>query len=104
MNQIIKWISKWFDSHCDGSWEHDNQIKIGTLDNPGWFIKINVTNTKLEHLDIEQDIVEHIENEWFVYKLKEGQFIGYGDINKLELLLEKFKELVEANLQISGTD
>ena len=32
----IKRLEKWFFSHCDIDWEHDNRIEIYNLDNPGW--------------------------------------------------------------------
>ena len=25
-----------FANECDGDWEHENQVKIETVDNPGW--------------------------------------------------------------------
>jgi hypothetical protein len=39
-NSLIKWIQQWYVSQCDGDWEHECGIKITTLDNPGWDIKI----------------------------------------------------------------
>jgi hypothetical protein len=33
--ELLSWLSFWFYQHCDGDWEHENQIKIQTLDNPG---------------------------------------------------------------------
>jgi hypothetical protein len=100
MEQIINWISNWLLSHCDGDWEHEYGVKIETLDNPGWSVTIDLTDTELDHLDFETDIVETSDNDWYVYKVKNKQYFGAGDLNKLELLLEKFKELVELNKKV----
>lgn len=32
---ILSWVEDWYKEHCDGVWEHDYGITIGTLDNPG---------------------------------------------------------------------
>ena len=38
-------LQKWYLSQCDGDWEHTYGIGIGTLDNPGWSLKINLVGT-----------------------------------------------------------
>ena len=48
---ITNWLQDWYLEQCDGNWEHENQIKIYTLDNPGWTIKID-----LKDLDIEYNV------------------------------------------------
>ena len=42
------WLSAWFESHCDGDWEHSFGVKIETTDNPGWIVEIDLTDTGLE--------------------------------------------------------
>ena len=48
MNDNLLWLMNWYAQQCDGDWEHENGIKIGTLDNPGWYIKIMLGGTELE--------------------------------------------------------
>ncbi|WDZ59746.1 Imm53 family immunity protein [Paenibacillus polymyxa] len=45
---ILTWLQEWYYLHCDEDWEHEERIKITTLDNPGWHIKINLKETELE--------------------------------------------------------
>jgi hypothetical protein len=40
-------LQSWYESHCDGDWEHDKRIRIGTLDNPGWRVYINLADNLL---------------------------------------------------------
>ncbi|RFM25826.1 immunity 53 family protein [Deminuibacter soli] len=97
MQNIIDWISSWMVSQCDGDWEHEYGIKIETLDNPGWLIKIDLTDTELENWDFDGGLVEKNDDDWYTYKVEDKCFTGVGDLFKLEFLLGKFKELVESN-------
>ncbi|ASZ09868.1 hypothetical protein CK934_02175 [Chitinophaga sp. MD30] len=100
MGHIISWISNWLSSHCNGDWEHEYGMKIETLDNPGWSVIIDLAFTELDHLDFETDMVETDDADWYVYKVRDKQYVAAGDLTKLELLLEKFKELVESNQKV----
>ncbi len=94
--EIIEWISEWFASNCDGDWEHENQIKIYTVDNPGWVVRIDLRNTRLENLELDYSLVENDENDWYGISIENAIFDGSGDLSKLFFLLSKFKEIAEA--------
>lgn len=91
--EILDWISGWFYSECDGDWEHENQIKIETVSNPGWYIVIDLANTALEDMFIENSRVEKSESDWYFYGIKDKQFRASGDLKKLSFLLGKFREI-----------
>jgi len=92
--EIFKWIENWYLSNCDGDWEHSYGVKITTLDNPGWSVKIDLEGTELEGLIIEYLLVEKSDNDWYGYKIENNVFEGAGDSGKLEFLLEKFRQIV----------
>jgi hypothetical protein len=46
---LTKEIQSWFESQCDGSWEHQQGISIQSADNPGWIVKIDIRGTQLEN-------------------------------------------------------
>lgn len=96
MSNILSWISDWLRSQCNGDWEHMYGVKIGTADNPGWHVTIDLADTDLENLEMETEVIGNGDDDWFFYKVKNKQYFGSGDLSKLELLLQKFKELVEA--------
>jgi immunity protein 53 of polymorphic toxin system len=50
----IAFLETWFLSQCDGDWEHDARIEISTLDNPGWYLSIDLTATDLEDLGLRE--------------------------------------------------
>ncbi len=35
---VVRMLEKWFENHCDGTWEHHYGITIETSDNPGWIL------------------------------------------------------------------
>src|SRR5438874_308023 len=47
-NDSLKWLMQWYVGQCDNDWEHTYGVEIGTLDNPGWSLKVDLTDTALE--------------------------------------------------------
>ncbi len=93
----LEWIQSWYASHCDGDWEHDHQILIETLDNPGWDITIDLGGTELSNMPaLTWKLFENSEEDWYGFMTTENQFKASGDPSKLQFLLEKFRELVES--------
>jgi hypothetical protein len=40
-------LQRWYVAQCDSEWEHGFGVEIGTLDNPGWCIRIDLNHTAL---------------------------------------------------------
>ncbi len=61
MPSTLERLASWCASQCDGDWEHQQGIKIGPLDNPGWSVKIDLTDTELaeESFDEFKEEFEH---------------------------------------------
>lgn len=98
--EILKWLTDWYKSNCDGDWEHSYGIRIDTLDNPGWFINIDLIDTKQDGKMISIK-VENTDDDWYSIKSDGSVFEAYGDFSKLPLLVLKFKEFVEStNVQV----
>lgn len=90
---IVKWIENWYLSQCDGDWEHSYGVEITTLDNPGWCVKINLDGTELEGLEVEYVLIEKSDDDWYGFKIQNKIFEAVGDPTKLEVLLEKFRQI-----------
>ena len=90
----LDWLQNWYKSQCDGDWEHGYGIKIETLDNPGWSLTIDTTNTLTELSDLEWQLFELSDDDWFGYKITNCVFEGSGDPDKLERLIGIFMNLV----------
>ena len=93
--EIIKWIEAWYESQCDGDWEHQQGIRIETLDNPGWRVEIDLTDTDFDNLSVEYELIEKSEEDWYGVSVKEARFVGVGDPAKLEVILCTFRQIIE---------
>jgi hypothetical protein len=92
---ILKWIESWYQSQCDGDWEHEYGVSISNIDNPGWRIKIDLEGTILESISIPYSLTMPEDTNWYSYEIKNAVFIANGDTSKLEFLLFKFKEILD---------
>ena len=89
---IIEKINKWFKSNCNDDWEHGYGIKIESMDNPGWKVDIYLFDTELEDKPFDEIVINNSDNDWLCCKVENYFFIGMGDIDKLETILEVFCE------------
>jgi len=92
----IKWLEKWYQSNCDSNWEHVYGVKIETLDNPGWHVKINLADTLVEEKAFNKIYIDKGDNDWITCRVNNNVFEGGGDSGKLEEILEVFKIWVES--------
>lgn len=93
---LILWLQNWYHQYCDGDWEHNETIKICTIDNPGWRITID-----LEGTDCENKLFDSIENEiaednWYHCFLRNGRFEGAGGTYNLMDILQIFRDWGES--------
>ncbi len=91
----ITWIQEWYASQCDGDWEHQCGVEIGTLDNPGWFLKVNLEETDLEGKLLEIKKIERTKEDWIHVWSDKYVFHGAGGALNLEELLKEFKNFAE---------
>lgn len=92
---ILNWLMDWYESNCDGFWEHMYGVKIDTLDNPGWAIQIDLTDTLLEDKKFEKIQIDNGDDDWIICRIENNIFRGDGDTHKLIKILEIFKNWVE---------
>ncbi len=83
-------IQRWYLSQCDGDWEHEFGVRIGTLDNPGWTVEINVRATPLEERAFSR--IENLapEGDWMMCEVVEGRFRSAGGPLMLGRMLRAF--------------
>ena len=41
-------LQQWYASQCNGDWEHQFGVRVDTLDNSGWPVRIDLVGTLLE--------------------------------------------------------
>ena len=47
-NDTLSRLQAWYQEHCNGEWENDRGVSIESTDNPGWWVKIDLSGTELE--------------------------------------------------------
>jgi hypothetical protein len=70
----LVWLQAWYAGHCDGDWEHDIGIRIGTLDNPGWTLSVNLVGTELDGIPYERTEIERGDHDWLTTRVADGSF------------------------------
>lgn len=61
---VLRWLQRWYVAQCDGEWEHRWGVEVGTLDNPGWTVRIDVRGTALEHRGYSRQSVKRGGDDW----------------------------------------
>lgn len=95
-NDDFSWLQNWFYQNCDGDWEHNTNIKIINLDNPGWSIFINLSGTSLENKDFFVIDNFKTESDWIYCIVENQQFKAAGGPYNLLRMLRVFRRWVES--------
>lgn len=104
MPSLLTELADWHSRHCDGEREHWYGITIQTTDNPGWWVKVDLTGTPLAERRFERvaEAVDHNGNpsaaRWLncqVTGQATGQVTGHvwhgaGDVSRLEEIVSRF--------------
>ena len=72
----------------NGQWEHEEGVIIQTIDNPGWMIKVSLYGTFLQGCDFTEVEKELSTKEWYVCRVKNGYFEGFGSVNNLDNIVD----------------
>jgi len=90
----IEQIQNWYNAQCNGDWEHTFGIHISTLDNPGWTVDIDLTETEVENKEFKPIINLEPELDWIHCRIENNKFKGRGGPEKLEEILLVFLKWV----------
>ncbi|QUM84894.1 MULTISPECIES: immunity 53 family protein [unclassified Moritella] len=102
MSKMIE-LQNWYLSQCNEDWEHCYGIKIETLDNPGWSVSIELSDTYLEDIKYPEFCygmgvdADTSGNEWLDSKVESNTFKGYGGPHKLEEIITVFLAWAKSN-------
>ncbi|HET8901644.1 MAG TPA: immunity 53 family protein [Holophagaceae bacterium] len=88
-------LQQWYLSECNGDWEHAFGVKIDTLDNPGWIVRVDLTETKWENLVVSRVIDRRSETDWIQFEANDKQFVSCGGPLNLREMVDKFFEIIE---------
>lgn len=95
---VLKRLQNWYDSQCDGDWEHLYGVSIENLDNPGWMVTIDLIETDLKDKDFNEILEERTESNWIDCRVEENKFTGMGGTFNLTEILEVFLNWAEVRI------
>ena len=88
----LRALEDWYGSVCNGDWEHTYGVKIGTLDNPGWTVDIDLLETPLAGAQLDRIVIDRTDDDWVQYWVEDGVFKGCGGVRNLSEILRWFGE------------
>jgi len=94
MNNIA-WLQRWFLSLCNREWEHGEGVDIGTIDNPGWQVKISLSGTVHEGASFSE-VRREGESDWIFCRVRKNFFEGNGGAENLDEIIGVFRAWVES--------
>ena len=96
LSSVVK-LTNWYRSQplASGSSPGGSRVRIETLDNPGWLIKIQLAGTGLEKRPFAAVGIERAEDDWISCAVKDSVFTAAGGPNNLEELLTTFFQFAE---------
>lgn len=98
MTSNLQQLVSWYESHCDGDWEHNDGIQIHTIDNPGWRVSINLLDTELEQIPFQRIETDRSERDWLRVWLAEEKFEAACGVRNLDEVLGIFLEHARAGV------
>jgi hypothetical protein len=95
---ILSGLQYWYIAQCNGDWEKRFGVRIGTIDNPGWSIRIDLTDTSLENKKFEDLRIDTSEDNWVLLWIKDKIFQGGGAPQNLVDLINTFLMWVDKSV------
>lgn len=96
MNEV-QWLQKWYYMNCFDTKCCECGVTIATLDNPGWYIKIDLKFTALETKQFQSITIERSENNW-IFATRETSVLEFsGGPYNLEEMITIFRQWAEKN-------
>ena len=87
MESDLSLLEKCYHQQCNGDWEHQWGVKIGTLDNPGWAIAIGLQETRAEYQILDRVRIKRAEDDWINYWVEKKTFhASCGPLNLPETI------------------
>ncbi len=86
----LRVLETWYQSQCDGYWEHKYGVQIETLDNPGWLLKVDLRSSNLAGRQFEAIERKASDSDWISCSVKDEVFVGAGGPYNLTEMIELF--------------
>lgn len=82
-NSLLVWLQDWLKRNVDGDWEHRFGVKIESIDNPGWAIRIDLSGTAFSSKQFSPIQLDTSETDWMTCRVSNERFEAFCDPSKL---------------------
>jgi len=83
----LTWLQGWYVTQCDGDWEHEYGVSIETLDNPGWFLKVDLQATTMSRRTFLKHEIHRSKHDWLIARVVDEHFeVACGPLNLSEAI------------------
>lgn len=95
-------LMDWCSAHWDEDLQHDLGVSIGTLDNPGWILKVKLVGTNLSDVEMPElwegsdDPSYPDASPWISCRIQDREFVGASDLTQLPRLISVFNALIDS--------
>jgi hypothetical protein len=90
MKTPLERLQDWYLSQCNEDWEHSFGVKIDTLDNPGWILKVDLAETELFDRPFHRMRVDRSETDWIQSESDGSFYEAAGGALNLTEMIEQF--------------
>lgn len=90
------WLQSFFQSNCDGNWEHDyDGCRIASDSAPGWLFTFDLRGTPYENakLDLLED--ESAPISWLRCQIADGKFTANCSPKRLAECIDLLRDVIE---------
>jgi hypothetical protein len=84
----LKRLEEWYQSNCDGDWEHSSRLRLTSLDNPGWGLDVFLQDSEFEGVSFKEVQIERAEHDWLHCFVENNTFkVRCGPMNLEEAVV-----------------
>jgi hypothetical protein len=98
MGEGLGALQAWFAAHCDGNWEQEYGVSIGTIEDPGWELRIDLVGTPLEGSAHDPERTARAPEDWCEARSDGYTFHAMGGPHNLGELLDAFASFAERHV------
>jgi hypothetical protein len=91
---MLDQLGAWYAAQCDGEWEHQYGVTIGTIEVSGWHLRVDLVGTPLAGDEHARELIARSEKNWVEVWSDGYTFNATGGADNLGELLEAFSRFV----------
>lgn len=91
----ISRLCSWYERQAINDWHEDHGVRIATLDNPGWSLKVDLEGTFLQGRAFQDVQIDRSDDDWVRVRRNGDVFEAFGGPSNLNEMIESFLSWAE---------